>query len=481
MYMTITGAASSESLLAANASDLDIPDDLHEKAVVKYTEVGEWLAADDSELQKYSPEIYPQGSFRLGTAIRPFHGNGEYDIDLVCRLDIRKEQVTQKELKDMIGRRLRAHDEYKTILVPCRRCWRLTVSTQFHLDVLPSIPNIERPPTGILLTDKDLFYWQCSNPVAYADWFYTCMRVRAEESGTIKASVEDVPEWRVRTPLQRTCQLLKRHRDIYFSADADLQPVSIIITTLAARSYRGEGRIVDAVRNVLATMASHIERRNDKWWIANPADPQENFADKWNETPEKAKRFYGWLEAAKRDFEGLIAAKSLEEQRTRAGSMLRPSERIQNASVSNGELTPLVPALVESVPGPADEGHRRREPWQPDLRYKAKATGKVYTKLGSKPLWALTDRAVSKNLRLWFDVETNAPRPFDVHWQVLNTGEEARRANQLRGDFYPPERSGGTGRWESTLYAGTHWIQAHIIKDGVCVARSEKKYVRVRS
>ncbi|MCL1595578.1 MAG: hypothetical protein M3132_14620 [Actinomycetia bacterium] len=35
-------------------------------------------------------------------------------------------------------------------------------------------------------------------------------------------------------------------------------------------------------------------------------------------------------------------------------------------------------------------------------------------------------------------------------------------------------------RWESTAYAGTHWVEAFVIKDGVCVARSGRKYVRVR-
>jgi len=39
--------------------------------------------------------IYPQGSFRLGTVVRPDTRTGEYDIDLVCWLLIAKETVTQ--------------------------------------------------------------------------------------------------------------------------------------------------------------------------------------------------------------------------------------------------------------------------------------------------------------------------------------------------------------------------------------------------
>jgi hypothetical protein len=78
-------------------------------------------------------------------------------------------------------------------------------------------------------------------------------------------------------------------------------------------------------------------------------------------------------------------------------------------------------------------------------------------------------------------VKTNVPKPFTVKWQVLNTGHEAAAVNQLRGDFYDSEDTTGEVRWESTKYAGTHWVEAFIIKNGTCVARSDKKYIRIRA
>ncbi len=33
---------------------------------------------------------------------------------------------------------------------------------------------------------------------------------------------------------------------------------------------------------------------------------------------------------------------------------------------------------------------------------------------------------------------------------------------------------------EGTQYAGTHWVEASIIKDGICVAKSGRRIVRVR-
>jgi hypothetical protein len=59
------------TFLTKIAESLDIPDSSYEEATLKYEEVALWLSRDDSELAKYAPDIYPQGSFRLGTVVRP--------------------------------------------------------------------------------------------------------------------------------------------------------------------------------------------------------------------------------------------------------------------------------------------------------------------------------------------------------------------------------------------------------------------------
>ena len=67
------------------------------------------------------------------------------------------------------------------------------------MDVLPTIPNVETPPDGILLTDTDLLHWQKSNPIAYAEWFKARMAVvfkekKAALAETLMAAVEEVPD-----------------------------------------------------------------------------------------------------------------------------------------------------------------------------------------------------------------------------------------------------------------------------------------------
>ena len=248
---------------------LDIPEDIADEAIARYETVAAWLSEEDSPLHSYTPELYPQGSFRLGTPIRPLLSNDEFDIDLVCRLSIRKESTTQQVLKDLVGDRLKASDDLKKIVKERRRCWQLVYNKRFHLDVLPAIPDAERPGTSILLTDKSLARWQFSDPIGYADWFYARMgpqlaQFREALARAADAAIEDIPEWRVRTPLQRAVQLLKRHRDLRFATDPDNRPVSILITTLAAHAYRPHPQTYEALRQIVRDMPRFIENRDGK-------------------------------------------------------------------------------------------------------------------------------------------------------------------------------------------------------------------------
>ena len=48
----------------------------------------------------------------------------------------------------------------------------------------------------------------------------------------------------------------------------------------------------------------------------------------------------------------------------------------------------------------------------------------------------MTENSVPKGVWLKFSARTNAPYPYEIRWQVVNTGREAIQAGQLRGDFY---------------------------------------------
>lgn len=473
------------ALLTAISNELDIPDHLHEEAALKYEEVGIWLAAEGGSLANYAPDIYPQGSFRLGTVVKPIDSKCDYDIDLVCVIERQKTSVTQVELKKIIGDRLRENSDYAKRLNPSRRAWNLNFPKQFHLDVLPSIPNIEQDPNGILLTDTELKLWQKSNPIDYADWFYDSMKVQVTAfketlAKSLSLSVEEVPNWQVKTPLQRAIQILKRHRDVRFASDTENRPVSIILTTLAAHAYQGEDNVYDALLRLVSDMPQHIEVRQGRWWVANPVEADENFADKWNEKPERRDAFLKWLVDVRKDMISAAGANSLNEsanvlKKHLLGDVDSARAKLFNQSlgISSFSGRPTTPEITVAP-------HSESPIWPMQLIYKASLKASLHYARGARKISDLARRKISKHLWIKFTVETTAPEPYSVFWKVVNTGQEAKAANQLRGKIFAEESETGRVRWEHTAYVGTHWVEAYIVKQGRCVAVSERKYVMVR-
>ena len=50
-------------------------------------------------------------------------------------------------------------------------------------------------------------------------------------------------------------------------------------------------------------MDRKILKRGGVYWIENPTDRSENFADRWETHPERREAFFSWLEAARKDFQ----------------------------------------------------------------------------------------------------------------------------------------------------------------------------------
>ena len=302
-----------DAFLERIAISLDLPFEDLAEAERQYGLIGQWLS-DQASIADWV--IYVQGSMRLGTLVRPLADELGFDLDLVCRVEIARTSTKQDELKARVGEALEeyleANQETKGApyeCVPSRRAWALHYPGDlFHMDVLPAIPDVDDLPTGILLTDKQLREWQPSNPIAYADWFRgqteaQFIQRRGALAASLRKSVEEIPDWQVRTTLQRAIQILKRHRDIYFAEDPDDRPPSILITTLAALSYHGNDTLSDAILDIVREMPEHIERDDaGRWLVCSPVS-EENFADKWNDYPQREKKFRRWLDQVTQDLE----------------------------------------------------------------------------------------------------------------------------------------------------------------------------------
>ena len=363
------------------AETLDISEAQYEAAVKHYEAVGDWLNKEDSPIAKYEPQIYPQGSFRLGTIIKPLNDVDQYDIDLVCELKaLKKEDVSQKQLKDMVGDRLKENERYRKMLKEGKRCWTLQYadSARFHMDILPAIPDddineIARliganlAESAVLITDQELYHWQHSNPKGYAEWFKERMKVQFNArrmllAESIRADVEDVPEYKVKTPLQRAIQILKRHRDIIFADDPDDKPISIIITTLAAHAHDNEADLLEALQNIITKMPGLIERdEQGNALVTNPVNPFENFADKWKKNPKLEIEFRRWIQQVQADLDAAVQVGNIsdmiEELKPRFG------DRIVNETASRAFPDHFGSARAVASVAPSISITKPSKPW----------------------------------------------------------------------------------------------------------------------
>lgn len=496
------------------AESIDIPDNLYERAERSYQSIGDWLDREASTVAKYEPNIYTQGSFRIGTVVKPITDSDEYDIDFVCELNLSKQQVTQKQLKSLVGNELISYADAHGMKEPVkegRRCWTLDYvdDVQFHIDVLPAVPDGESfrallescdrsspyQDTAVAITDNThpnydrvSDDWLRSNPKGYAAWFRDRLKPQFEArrkvlAESLCASVEDIPEYRVKTPLQQAVQLLKRHRDMSFVDDREDKPISIIITTLAAHSYNNEADLLEAMISIVDGMPKHIRTRDGHAWIPNPVNPLENFADKWREHPERETRFRDWLKQVRADLNKALRNDDIHS----AAQTLVPRFGQRSVNEALRQFPKPVSQNNKAIKGELQSGNcfsvlwRRKPPWRMALSHSVEVSGK-YKLDGQWYPFRSNSRPLPKRRSLLFEANTDVPEPFQVHWQVVNTGEEARRENDLRGEMMCSEvaGTGGLSHEESTSYSGMHWIECFIVRNGTCEARSGEFVVNIQ-
>ena len=276
----------------------------------RYEGVGGCLAGSADPVLK-AIAIYLQGSTALRTTVKPI-GVNEHDVDLVAHVSDLDVSLSPAALKKAIGDCLRGNGNYAPLLEEMPRCWRLNYANEFHMDITPSIPNPDCRFGGELVPDKTLKEWKASNPKGYKRLFEEraklapVIRLRKHIAlDSARASVEPYPEaGGFKGILCRTVQIAKRHRDMTFVDDPDISPLSVIITTLASRSYEWcvtnneYDSELDLLFDVIRRIPDSIELRRvdgrDQWFIWNETTAGENFAEKWNRRPERAEAFFTW-------------------------------------------------------------------------------------------------------------------------------------------------------------------------------------------
>ena len=346
--------------------DLDISPTMFKNAVEKYKALAAYL-----QRHGIDSDIYPQGSFALGTVVRPLRGGEEaaYDLDFICQVNASKETTDPKPVYDQLKSALLSSDEYSKKITPFSEGFMIEYadigSISFSIDIVPAVDEAEETKASLVRSGlredvaqlsiaiprerNEHFDWISNNPRGYKTWFdeinapflnYSRYEYRSklfEENRSIFASIADIPEELDRSAVQRAIQILKQHRNAFYEKVTDgdeIKPISAIISTIVCSvaskcSINADPfDLIDAVtkevsslkhllngsgaRGSTASDADNdlIKKKNGKWILLNPANPMDNLMNAWSDNSRTAPMFFMWIDAVRND---LIDSLSLND------------------------------------------------------------------------------------------------------------------------------------------------------------------------
>lgn len=270
-----------DDLLERICEEVRLSDAKRKLAIERYLAVGTWIS-EAGRLAGWEPEIYPQGSLRIGTTVRP-RGRNLFDLDIVCEFSRIDPRITNPAtLLKALADRLAESDHYRGMFEVKNRCIRLIYQDDFHMDILPAIKDpASQTPGALLVPDRQAKGWKPSNPKGYAAWFETQAGVvpLQKSISPLITNPNDPPA------LVMMVQILKHWRDTHF-VERPEAAISIVLTTLAGKHSGGDELISSGVdriiSEVLREIASH-EALGVRIEVRNPANAKEDLSERWDD------------------------------------------------------------------------------------------------------------------------------------------------------------------------------------------------------
>lgn len=290
-----------DDLLLGICGKLQLPQSLYTLAEERYKTISKIIKADEV-FKTIDLRMYPHGSFRLKTTVKPLSSN-EYDLDFVVELPI-EFQMTPQDLYNHIYRILSNDGSHNNMVEKKNRCIRVNYANDFHMDIMPG-KVINRTTNEIIVPDRELKSWyHHSNPIGYAEWFENqakeAIQYELNHQKTAKASAEPISDQEIVSrlePLRRAVQLVKRYRDIYCDKH-NAEPVrSIVLCTLMgyiSSSYSSE---IDIISDFCNYVNEKIVASNGlPFEVKNPV-VNETLTEKWNEDKNNYNDFVKMMQA----------------------------------------------------------------------------------------------------------------------------------------------------------------------------------------
>ncbi len=386
----------------------------------------------------------PQGSFRQETIIKPVNSGLDFDVDILFEMDSVDEWGPADYL-NKLSSQLKKLDRYKD-KVDTRgktRCVTIDYERDFHVDI---VPTIEINGVSVVM-NKSTNHYEPTDGDGYAQWFLRKNSITGKKH------------------LTKTVRLLKYVRDSKKSFDVK----SVVLTTLLGNQVLDGEKSDELYPDVSSTFTRLITRLDTFLQsnqsvpaIINPVLPSENF----NRHLDQAKytkfkdSIHVLAEQALDAYKEEDEAKSLKKWQKIFGDAFTLQEKA------------VVIEQSRTVFGRRDPG----EQFLSDLHISEILTHSVkidarVVQDGFRPFFLRAAvQLLRKQRKLEFIISScNVPSPYSVKWKIKNTGDEAQRIGDLRGEIL--DDLGYQSRKENTKYEGSHYVECYIIKNGACVAK----------
>lgn len=427
-----------------------------------------------------------QGSWAHKTIIKPLSGE-PFDADLLVYI----KPVADWEAKDYINDLYTEMGKlglYKDKIRRYSHCITIEYAGERKIDVAPCVK--ERLQIGVWeVCNRDTNSFEKSNPLGYTDWLI--------ERNTISGS----------NNFRKVTRLLKYLRDI----KQNFTCPSFLLTTLLGMHVYESDRGTPGFADVPTTLKTLINRLDD-WLQANPSKPtvrnpvlfEEIQSIAWDDTKysnfrAKINLYRGWIDDAydepdreesigkwQRVFGDDFAVQEVIEKASRVSEAALAVVRGTTLLEGVGDLVSLVKKIGRAaLPTGFDRlPHMRRPIWRkvPGNHLTVNVSAQLWTaRYGQylSALYSLTPSVPGHWVRFAASNNQGLPFPdtYKVEWRVTNTDEVARRANALRGDYYPSDDPGV--RWEQLTYRGVHMVEAFLIRktDKALLGKSDPFYV----
>ena len=321
-----------DELLTLICHHLQITDSQQTQAETRYQALGRVLETPRSPLFGHRLGLYPQGSLKLGTTVKPL-GREEFDLDLVCELETDARRFPHPpQLITSIASYLNSLPAYVGKVRPKNRCVRIVYADQFHLDLLPACQDPANGGTHLLVPDRNSQSWKPSNPKGYAKWFESrcayALRVVEGKSEPIPPKEPVV----LKPTLKLATQLLKRWRDLKYAERKSVAPISIVLTTLAGLHFNGQDSVSAALVEILGNIVGKLPAPNFRLVVWNPVNRAEDLSEKWNENPEAYYAFARDIREFREHMHGIVARQSLD-------SLCKKLSKVFGEDVSKSVMT----------------------------------------------------------------------------------------------------------------------------------------------